>query len=267
MGRGGAFAPGTYQVLVAGSSSTFRLAIFGPTTLCGLRAPGSIAYPEDMPDRARVVIGVLLYGDLATGSWRDVAGLLLCRGRLGPLFGLMVRICLIRKRHSRRVGCRVRSDCGDGAAGMPSAVVLRRSRWRMIARSCWRRGTYSRAMARSTGAPTFRFTEWKGVTVPWSSRRVERLDLRNRGLTGSIPPEMGNLTALQALFLSGNSLTGVVPPELEKMLPQLHPSPSDGQFVHRLRPECPVDGDNRGPCIAGIAALYRPDDDARWRVR
>ncbi len=63
--------------------------------------------------------------------------------------------------------------------------------------------------------------EWDGVAVPWSSRRVERLDLRNRGLTGSIPPEMGNLTALQALFLSGNSLTGVVPPELEKMLPQL----------------------------------------------
>ena len=63
--------------------------------------------------------------------------------------------------------------------------------------------------------------EWDGVTVSQWSRRVTWLSLGDRGLTGRIPPEMGNLTALEALFLSGNSLTGGVPPELEKLLPRL----------------------------------------------
>ena len=50
---------------------------------------------------------------------------------------------------------------------------------------------------------------------------LQVLDLGNRskyfntrGLTGSIPPELGQLTQLQVLDLGGNSLTGCIPPAL-----------------------------------------------------
>ena len=45
-------------------------------------------------------------------------------------------------------------------------------------------------------------TEWDGVTVDGSPLRVRELRLRGRGLTGVLPPELGRLTALQALGLS-----------------------------------------------------------------
>ena len=53
---------------------------------------------------------------------------------------------------------------------------------------------------------------WEGVSGFRS--RVAYLNLRDRGLTGSIPPELSGLTALRELLLSGNELTGSVPPEL-----------------------------------------------------
>ncbi|MYD56756.1 MAG: hypothetical protein F4246_07060, partial [Rhodothermaceae bacterium] len=40
------------------------------------------------------------------------------------------------------------------------------------------------------------------------------LNLSNNQLTGSIPPELGNLTELWALHLHRNQLTGSIPPEL-----------------------------------------------------
>ena len=40
------------------------------------------------------------------------------------------------------------------------------------------------------------------------------LDLRSNALTGEIPPELGNLAALQVLDLRSNALTGEIPPEL-----------------------------------------------------
>ena len=43
---------------------------------------------------------------------------------------------------------------------------------------------------------------------------LERLDLWSNDLTGPIPPELGNLTALRTLWLSNNELTGQIPPEL-----------------------------------------------------
>ena len=63
----------------------------------------------------------------------------------------------------------------------------------------------------STSVPV---AEWEGVTVSGSPRRVTGLDLRARGLTGDIPPELADLTALGALSLSGNAFTGCIPERL-----------------------------------------------------
>ena len=58
-------------------------------------------------------------------------------------------------------------------------------------------------------------TEWDGVTVSGTPRRVTGLDLRNRGLTGSIPPELGSLPpTLATVYLAGNAFTGCVPERL-----------------------------------------------------
>ena len=40
------------------------------------------------------------------------------------------------------------------------------------------------------------------------------LNLSNDGLTGEIPPEIGNLTNLIELILYSNELTGEIPPEI-----------------------------------------------------
>ena len=63
-------------------------------------------------------------------------------------------------------------------------------------------------------------SEWHGVTV--SGDRVVSLYLAGLygdpfGLSGSLPPEMGDLTALQNLNLRHNQLTGEIPPELSQL--------------------------------------------------
>ena len=67
---------------------------------------------------------------------------------------------------------------------------------------------------------------WNGVTV--SGNRVAELDLgirydwsrrisRGYGLNGSIPSELGQLTSLTVLSLSGNELSGSIPPALGQL--------------------------------------------------
>lgn len=57
-------------------------------------------------------------------------------------------------------------------------------------------------------------TGWEGVTVGGTPRRVTELRLENKGLTGTIPPELGSLASLQGLVLDDNQLTGTIPSEL-----------------------------------------------------
>ena len=57
-------------------------------------------------------------------------------------------------------------------------------------------------------------TEWDGVIVSGSPRRVTALELSERQLTGTIPPQLGSLIHLERLVLSHNKLTGIIPPEL-----------------------------------------------------
>jgi Leucine-rich repeat (LRR) protein len=54
--------------------------------------------------------------------------------------------------------------------------------------------------------------EWYGVTV--EAGHVTQLDLSSNQLSGSIPPQLGNLTSLKKLNLHSNQLSGSIPPEL-----------------------------------------------------
>ena len=60
--------------------------------------------------------------------------------------------------------------------------------------------------------------EWDGVTIGSPAGggpgRVWKLELHSRGLSGSIPPQLGSLAGLRDLRLDGNELTGSIPPEL-----------------------------------------------------
>ena len=55
---------------------------------------------------------------------------------------------------------------------------------------------------------------WTGVTLIEAPARVGDLDLVGMDLRGRIPPELGGLSVLRVLRLSGNRLTGPIPPEL-----------------------------------------------------
>lgn len=53
---------------------------------------------------------------------------------------------------------------------------------------------------------------WQGVTV--INGRVIKLELSANKLTGTIPPEIGDLTSLKWMNLSNNALSGNLPPEI-----------------------------------------------------
>lgn len=55
--------------------------------------------------------------------------------------------------------------------------------------------------------------EWHGVTTDAKGRVIE-LDLGDHGLSGQLPPGLGNLANLKRLLLSDNRLRGPIPPEL-----------------------------------------------------
>ena len=79
------------------------------------------------------------------------------------------------------------------------------------------------ALYQSTGGPDWfdsrnwgtsrPLRDWHGITVD-DDERVTELHLFGAGLTGPIPPELGDLTSLRNLNLGGNGLTGPIPPEL-----------------------------------------------------
>ena len=56
--------------------------------------------------------------------------------------------------------------------------------------------------------------DWDGIVVDRRTVRIAWLDLPEAGLTGRIPPSLGDLSRLEVLVLNGNRLTGPIPPEI-----------------------------------------------------
>ena len=76
--------------------------------------------------------------------------------------------------------------------------------------------------------------EWNGVTV--ENGRVVALELRNIGLAGTIPPELGSLAGLEYLELGDRQLSGSIPPELGN-LANLEWLQLEGQLSGAIPPE------------------------------
>ena len=79
--------------------------------------------------------------------------------------------------------------------------------------------------------------DWEGVTVSGTPARVTALSLPARGLTGQVPEELGDLSALTRLDLPGNALGGAIPAELGQLgtLQTLH------LYQNRLTGEIPAE--------------------------
>lgn len=58
--------------------------------------------------------------------------------------------------------------------------------------------------------------DWYGITV--TENRVTEITLQENKLTGTIPPEIGNLTDLRNLYLNGNQLDGSIPAEIGNLV-------------------------------------------------
>ncbi len=56
--------------------------------------------------------------------------------------------------------------------------------------------------------------EWQGITLSNSQGRVVTFSLENYGLSGELPPELGNISALDTLSLYDNELVGEIPASL-----------------------------------------------------
>ena len=79
---------------------------------------------------------------------------------------------------------------------------------------------------------------WHGITVKGSPPRVVELELIDRPVSGRIPPEFGQLSALTKLDFGINSLTGGIPPELAGLSELrhlgLHGNPLGGKIPPEL---------------------------------
>ena len=59
--------------------------------------------------------------------------------------------------------------------------------------------------------------EWDGVRLSGTPQRVTRLYLARRGLTGTMPADLGSLSTLTGLYLHHNELTGPIPSQLGEL--------------------------------------------------
>ncbi|KAL4632598.1 hypothetical protein ACB092_04G063100 [Castanea dentata] len=62
------------------------------------------------------------------------------------------------------------------------------------------------------------FCEWEGVTCGHKHRRVTVLNLRSRGLVGSLSPYIGNLSFIRVIQLNNNTIGGQIVDEVGRLL-------------------------------------------------
>ena len=78
--------------------------------------------------------------------------------------------------------------------------------------------------------------QWHGVVTECDGT-VTHLALKDNQLTGPIPPELGDLSALETLILSENQLTGPIPPELGDLSALESLTLSENQLIGPIPPE------------------------------
>ena len=82
-----------------------------------------------------------------------------------------------------------------------------------------------------------RLFDWDGITISGSPRRVTALELSERQLTGTIPPQLGALSHLERLALSHNQLTGPIPPQLGALTRLQHLDLGFNQLTGAIPPQ------------------------------
>lgn len=101
------------------------------------------------------------------------------------------------------------------------------------------------ALYNATGGPNWKnsqnwlsdepISNWHGVR--FHEGKVAELWLPDNGLTGEIPPELGNFEGLVGLDLSGNQLTGDIPPELWNLTSLVKLDLSENRLTGGVPPE------------------------------
>ena len=71
-----------------------------------------------------------------------------------------------------------------------------------------------RGTAALNWAPDTPIATWDGLTLGGSPRRVTKVKLHRKGLSGQIPAGIGSLTMLEELWLYSNELSGAIPAEM-----------------------------------------------------
>ena len=85
-------------------------------------------------------------------------------------------------------------------------------------------------------SPSADVTDWEGVTVG-GNNRVTKLDLKAKGLDGTIPAALGNLSMLEELRFHENHLAGAIPPELGQLMSLTILWLSGNQLTGRMPPD------------------------------
>ena len=87
--------------------------------------------------------------------------------------------------------------------------------------------------------------DWDGVTVGGTPSRVVGLSVNSRGLDGTIPAELGDLTGLRRLHLFENRLTGPIPAELGRLVKLQSLNLSDNRLTGQIPSQLGVLGELR----------------------
>ena len=93
-----------------------------------------------------------------------------------------------------------------------------------LALLCFKSQTYDPTEVLSSWSNTsFNFCNWSGVSCSLQTPlRVTALNLSSQGLSGSMPPCLGNLSSLESLDLSSNKFHGSIPSELGRLNKVIH---------------------------------------------